>query len=128
MVTQSYGAGASQCCVRGQQNIGRYLSRAYLPSLYEGQDPMAIVEIDRILSGVYLKLQPGSQAASKEQAAALKDANVLLGRNAYLAGEHISLADVLLFSLLVKSSHAVGNNVKAWLKRLSALPVMSCAI
>ncbi|XP_065185426.1 aminoacyl tRNA synthase complex-interacting multifunctional protein 2-like [Sycon ciliatum] len=124
IMVRSHGAGAAQCCVRGQQNIGRYLCRKYLYRLYEALGAMATLEIDAAISSFYLPLLASSQTNNKEQAAALKQANVALGRNAFLAGENVSLADLLLYSVVSRKPALVtANNVKAWVKRLATNPI-----
>ena len=127
MVVRSHSAGLAHCSVCGQQNIGRYLCRSYLTGLYEGLGVLASLEIDILISTIYLTLLPGSQASSKETASALKQANVALGRRNFLAGDRLSLADVLLYPLLSAPGLTLGNNVKAWVKKLASDTVLSCA-
>ncbi|XP_006822418.1 aminoacyl tRNA synthase complex-interacting multifunctional protein 2-like, partial [Saccoglossus kowalevskii] len=103
----------SQSPIHGEANIARYLSRL-LDSNYEA-NPEVATQIDTWLDIATNSVLNG---ASKEKASVLRSLNSHLGKNPWLVGSSLSLADIIMWSSLNQSGQANGapGNVKKWLK------------
>ncbi|XP_070579868.1 aminoacyl tRNA synthase complex-interacting multifunctional protein 2-like [Ptychodera flava] len=102
----------SQTPIQGEANIARYFARLLDPS-YECNAELAS-HIDMWLDLASHSLCRGS---SKEKAAAMRALNSHLGKNKWLVGSSLSLADVVTWSAVYQADQAsaASNNVKKWL-------------
>lgn len=112
-----------QTAIVGEVNLIRYLGRLLSPS-YESGDAVTATEVDYWLSLAHHGVIHGK---NKEQQAVLKALNAQLGRTPYVLGSVPGLADIALWSALLQANLACGapNNVKKWLKTLSANPIFA---
>lgn len=107
-----------QSRIHDDVNVGRFLSRSLAPDLYEVGGLHRTTAIDKWLDAC-LQLTHGS---SKERDAAMKSMNAELGKQGYLVGGAISLADLCALSAIVgnQSSFAsLPKNVKRWFATMS---------
>jgi len=100
-----------QSVIEGEVCIARYLARHMNPS-YEA-DVQTASEIDAWLD----LAQVVSKGGKKEAAAILKNLNTKLGQSVWLVGNRLSLADVIMWSVLQRSKEAskASNNVQKWI-------------
>lgn len=110
-----------QAAIVGEVNFIRYLGRLLNPS-YEALDAGSATEVDHWLSQVHHGILHGK---NKEQQAVLKALNTQLGKTPYVQGSQPGLADIALWSALLRMRLSSGapSNVKKWLKALSADPL-----
>lgn len=105
-----------QVPIKGIANICRYLSRQFCGDLYEDQtDPVKASQID-----VWLDLLTTSfiYGNAKEKGSVLRNMNACLGTCVFLTGNGLSLADIVLYSVIgTEGDHKLGSNVKQWIKR-----------
>ncbi|XP_077980006.1 aminoacyl tRNA synthase complex-interacting multifunctional protein 2-like [Glandiceps talaboti] len=106
-------APVSQTPIHGEANIARYLARLLDPS-YESSPELATL----IDSWLDLASNTMTRGSSKEKAVALRALNSHLGKNTWLVGSSLTLADVIMWSAVYQSGQAKGvpNNVNKWLK------------
>lgn len=106
----------NQTPVEGVANIARYICRQYCPALYEDLGPMAASQIDSWLESV---TGPMARGSSKEKASVMRKLNSHLGSSKFLAGDHLSVGDIVSYCVLANLDGVKpANNVKEWLKRL----------
>jgi hypothetical protein len=99
-----------QSCIRGESTICRYLARTFAPDLYDSSDIMQSTMVDRWLD----LLNQASE--SGDHSALLKLANAELGKQRYLAGDQISLADIVLTSaFMCNPPSSLPKNVNKWM-------------
>jgi len=104
--------------IHGDTNVGRYLARSLAPDLYEVGGLHRATAIDRWLD-VCAQLTHGS---SKERDAAMKSLNAELGKQEYLVGKSLSLADLCTLAAVIGSQSSFASlpkNVKRWLGKMS---------
>ena len=107
-----------QVPIKGIANICRYLSREYCPQLYESLGPITSSQIDMWLDSVTLSYINGN---AKEQMSVLRHMNSCLGSEEFLTGKSITLADIVIYSILVNQPSAKSrNNIKSWIKRCNS--------
>lgn len=109
---------ASPCShspLTGEITIARFLCRTVLPDLYGNLMPEESALVDSWIDQ--------SLAGSKERAAAIKSLDAKLGKQQWILGSKMSLADVVLASCTVKESggKSVPGNVSKWLRRIPGL-------
>ncbi|XP_076366670.1 aaRS-interacting multifunctional protein 2 isoform X2 [Tachypleus tridentatus] len=105
-----------QSSILGEVNIVRYLGRFVTPGYDEG-DPVIATEIDFFLEIIHSAFTNGN---NKEKQGVLKTANIKLGKQTFLVGSELTIADVMLWSAIVqhKMEHDLPSNVKKWFKSL----------
>ena len=115
-----------QSAIHGEGNIARYLARSLEPS-YEDLDAATATEIDTLVDMATGQLLKGN---SKEKASILRSLNSKLGKNTWLVGSGMSLADIVMWSVLHQTGQAEGapTNVKTWLKTCNSHPAFQFAL
>ncbi|XP_013781155.1 aminoacyl tRNA synthase complex-interacting multifunctional protein 2-like [Limulus polyphemus] len=105
-----------QSSILGEVNIVRYLGRFVTPG-YDDGDPITATEIDFFLEVIHSSFINGN---NKEKQGVLKTANVKLGKQTFLVGSELTIADIMLWSVIVqnKMEHDLPSNVKKWFKSL----------
>ncbi|XP_046352455.1 aminoacyl tRNA synthase complex-interacting multifunctional protein 2-like [Haliotis rufescens] len=105
---------AKQSPIFGEANIARYIERILNPA-YDSADIIMATQSDEWLDMADLQVTNGN---NKEKAAAVRSLNSRLGRNDWLVGSSLSLADIVMWSALTQSGQTaeVPNNVKKWVK------------
>ena len=98
--------------IEGESNIVKYLGRALIPALYSS-DFIKATQIDAMID-IAEKLWGNS----RNQKAAMKEPNAVLGKSPFVVGDTMTLADAYLWSCLVGSGAAASGNVKKWKGRL----------
>ena len=110
-----------QTPVYGDHNVARYLCRLHADTLYEGMGAERATEVDQWVNSFSTQLLAGS---SKERQNVIKTLNAHFGKNRWLVGDQVSLADIVAFSLLtnqqVLSEVKLQKNVTEWIKRTSS--------
>lgn len=109
---------ASPCShtpLTGEITIARFLCRVLLPDLYGNLSPEESASVDSWIDQ--------SLAGSKARAAAIKCLDAKLGKQQWILGSKMSLADVVLACCTVKENgvKSVSSNVSKWLKRIPGL-------
>lgn len=109
---------ASPCShtpLTGEITIARFLCRVLLPDLYGNLSPEESASVDSWIDQ--------SLAGSKARAAAIKSLEAKLGKQQWILGSKMSLADVVLACCTVKENgvQSVSSNVSKWLKRIPGL-------
>lgn len=109
---------ASPCShtpLTGEITIARFLCRVLLPDLYGNLSPEESASVDSWIDQ--------SLAGSKARAAAIKSLDAKLGKQQWILGSKMSLADVVLACYTVKENgvKSVSSNVSKWLKRIPGL-------
>lgn len=109
---------ASACShtpLTGEITIARFLCRTLLPDLYHNLTPEESASVDILIDQ--------SLAGSKERAAAIKSLDAKLGKQQWILGSKMSLADVVLACCIVKENgvKSVPGNVNKWLSRIPGL-------
>jgi len=110
--------------IEGEACIGRYLARLLSPAYDD--DISTATEIDSWLDLSY-KLINGNK---KEKMAILKSMNTSLGKARWLSGGELSLADIVLWSL-IRQSRDLGSppsNVSNWIKNCNNHPKFEAAL
>ena len=102
-----------QTAVTGEVNIARYINRVISPD--SEADIVMATQVDEWLDIAHIQIINGN---TKEKAAALRNLNSRLGKNDWLAGSSLSLADIVTWSALQQTNQASSAqaNVKKWLK------------
>lgn len=114
-----------QTPIIGESNVARYLMRLLNPN-YDTDDIVKATQIDEWLDTANIQILQGN---TKEKAAAVRSLNSRLGRNDWLVGSEVSLADIVMWSALNQTNQAsdAPANVKKWLKLCSTNPAFkSC--
>lgn len=103
----------NQTAIQGEANIARYIMRL-IDQDYDTANPVATTQVDDWLDSAQQQLHRGN---SKEKTAAVKSLNARLGRNDWLVGSEISLADMVMWAALLQTNQmsSAPNNVKKWL-------------
>ena len=109
---------ASPCShtpLTGEITIARFLCRVLLTDLYGNLSPEESASVDSWIDQ--------SLAGSKARAAAIKSLDAKLGKQQWILGSKMSLADVVLACYTVKENgvKSVSSNVSKWLKRIPGL-------
>lgn len=112
------------CPVEGEGNIARFLF-----SLLGGRhDAVTATLMDSWVDAAVLQLREGG---SKERAAVLRSMNSALGRSPWLVGSELTVADVVLWSVLQQTggcSAPAPANVQKWLRACENLAPFSTAL
>ncbi|XP_054710903.1 aminoacyl tRNA synthase complex-interacting multifunctional protein 2-like [Uloborus diversus] len=105
-----------QGIIEGEVNIARYISR--LLFLNYDEDPISATLIDDWLEVAHSSLIHGN---NKDRQAALKSLNSHLGKNSFLVGNSLTVADIIIWSSLLQTKLHDGlpSNVSKWYKSLS---------
>ena len=103
----------SQVTVEGEGTIARHLARLLHPS-YDDEDIVKATEIDQWVDTA----SQYSKGNNKEKNSVLKNMNSKLGKSEWLVGSGLSLADVMMWGVLV-GTNGVPVNVQAWRERCS---------
>ncbi|XP_033751646.1 aminoacyl tRNA synthase complex-interacting multifunctional protein 2-like isoform X2 [Pecten maximus] len=103
----------NQTAIEGEANIARYIMRL-INQDYDNSNPVTTTQVDDWLDSAQQQLHQGN---TKEKAAAVKSLNARLGRNDWLVGSEISLADMVMWAALLQTYQMSNapNNVKKWL-------------
>ena len=112
----------SQVVLEGEGTIARHLARLLRPS-YEDGDVVMATEIDQWVDTA----SQYKKGNNKEKNSVLKNMNSKLGKSDWLVGEGLSLADVVMWGVLV-GSNGVPGNVKSWLDRCSDRPEFAAVL
>jgi len=102
-----------QTRIYGDINIARYLTRTFLPDLYDETDVCAVTQIDHWLE-YSRQILHGS---TKEKDAALKSLNARLGQHEHICNDAMTLADVVTLSAVLtkcEKFQALPKNIKTW--------------
>jgi aminoacyl tRNA synthase complex-interacting multifunctional protein 2 len=91
---------------------------------YDAGNVEQVIEVDSMLD-LHSTLRNGN---NKERAAVLRTLNSKLGKNEWLVGSSVSLADIVLWSGIVANSLDAPGNVKKWLDRCSSLDAFKFAL
>ena len=104
----------NQTPVKGIANIARYVCREFAPQLYEGKGHEQAALVDSWLDAVAGTFVFGS---SKEKLSVLRRLNSHLGSAPFLAGDDVTLADIVAYAVLCRGSggHKLTDNVKKWI-------------
>ena len=105
----------NQTPVTGIANIARYICRQFSPGLYEGNGHQQAAMVDSWLDAVTGTYIFGS---SKEKLSVLRRLNAHLGSSKFLAGDEVTLADMVAYSVICGGSggQKLTDNVKKWIK------------
>lgn len=105
----------SHTALCGEITIARYICRALLPDLYGNLTPEESATVDNWINQ--------SLSGTKEKAAAVKSLEAKLGKQQWILGSKMSLADVVLASCIVKENggKSVSGNLIQWLKRIPGM-------
>ncbi|KAI6652810.1 Aminoacyl tRNA synthase complex-interacting multifunctional protein 2-like [Oopsacas minuta] len=111
---------ASQTTIYCDHTIAKYLCRLYAEDLYEESTPQIATEIDHWINSFSMQLLAGS---SKEKQNLIKNLNAHFGKNRWLVGDQMSLADIVAFSYLtnrnILEEIKLQKNVTEWIKQTS---------
>lgn len=105
----------TQTTIQGESSIARYLARLLKPS-YDADSSIATATlIDQWVDSA----SQYSHGNNKERASVLKAMNAHLGKCAWLVGNDVSLADVMLWSVITQGGEAnsAPSNVKKWYQK-----------
>lgn len=107
-----------QAAIKGEVNIARYLARLLIPS-YDTGDPVIVTEIDSWLDLAHSSILHGN---NKERQSILKAMNSCLGKQDFLVGENMTVADIVIWSTLCQTKLTTGlsTNVNKWWNKLSS--------
>ena len=113
-----------QTSIQGEGNVARYLARLLSPA-YDAGSIITATEIDQYIDMAESLLN----GTSKEKAAVLRTLNGRLGKENFLVGGQLSLADIVLWSAAQQSQQAdtAPPNVKKWIERCSNNSAFSLA-
>ncbi|XP_071377895.1 aminoacyl tRNA synthase complex-interacting multifunctional protein 2 isoform X1 [Centroberyx affinis] len=102
----------NMCPIEGEANVARFLFRLLAPY---PSDPALATQVDSWVDTAFFQLAEGS---AKERAAVLRALNAALGRDTWLAGPELSLADIACYCCVLQSGPASSApaNVQRWLK------------
>lgn len=112
------------CPIEGEGNIARFLFSLF------GQKHNAVTStlIDSWIDTAIFQLKEGS---SKEKAAVFRSMNSALGKSPWLVGNELTVADVVLWSVLQQTggcSVPVPTNVHKWMRACENLAPFSKAL
>ncbi|XP_071965255.1 aminoacyl tRNA synthase complex-interacting multifunctional protein 2-like [Antedon mediterranea] len=114
----------SQTPIQGEANVGRYLARLLNPA-YDADDIIRATEIDNWIDLATNSFLNGS---SRDRTAAIKTLNSHLGKQDWLMGDEVSLADIMMWSMLHQSGQEVENaNIQKWNKACGVHPLFDKA-
>lgn len=114
-----------QVPIEGMANIARCICRMFCPDLYEDRGPEAASMIDSWLDRFYHTFLNGN---AKERASVVRNLNASIASNTWLVGDQFSLADLLLYCVIVNNSSGLkllGTNVQKWMKNCSQHPLLA---
>lgn len=122
--TQMKFSVQTMCPIEGEGNIARFLFSLF------GQKHNAVNStlIDSWVDIAIFQLKEGS---SKEKAAVFRSMNSALGRSPWLVGNELTVADVMLWSVLQQTggcSAAAPANVQRWLRSCENLAPFNAAL
>lgn len=102
----------SHTALFGEITIARYLCRTFLPDLYGDLTPEASAVADNWID------------QSLEGSKVVKNLEAKLGKQQWIVGSAMSLADVVLASCIVKKGggKALSDNLNKWFERIPGLP------
>ncbi len=114
----------NQTPVIGIASVARFLCREYRPDLYESLGSLEqSAQIDSWLDALTGSLLHGG---SKEKTSVMRRLNSHLGSSPFLAGDRVSLADIVGYAVVCNDSEQkVSGNVKLWLRRCQKIPEFS---
>jgi len=114
----------TMCPIEGEGNIARFLF-----SLFgQKQDAVTLTLIDSWVDIAIFQLQEGS---SKEKAAVFRSMNSALGKSPWLVGNELTVADVVLWSVLQQAGGCGGTtpaNVQRWMRACENLAPFNTAL
>lgn len=112
-----------QTNVEGESNIARYIQRLLNPD-YDNC-PAAATKTDEWLD----LAEQYIRGNKKENAAVVKTLNSRLGSSEWLAGKSLSLADIVMWSVIsqAKAQKDCPANVKTWIQRCEKSPYFDLA-
>ncbi|XP_033120178.1 aminoacyl tRNA synthase complex-interacting multifunctional protein 2-like isoform X2 [Anneissia japonica] len=111
----------TQTPIQGESNVARYLARLLNPA-YDSGDIIQATEIDNWIDLASNSFLNGS---SRERTAAIKTLNSHLGKQDWLMGDELSLADVMMWSALHQSGQEAESapaNIQKWFKACGVHP------
>ncbi|XP_059897006.1 aminoacyl tRNA synthase complex-interacting multifunctional protein 2 isoform X1 [Gadus macrocephalus] len=114
----------NMCPVEGEANVARFLFRLLSP---DPSDVGLATLVDSWVDTAFFQLAEGG---AKEQAAALRSLNAALGRQPWLTGPELSLADIACYCCAVRSgatAAAAPTHVQRWMKACENLGYFSRA-
>ncbi|KAM4597696.1 aminoacyl tRNA synthase complex-interacting multifunctional protein 2 isoform 2-T2 [Polymixia lowei] len=102
----------NMCPIEGEANVARFFYRLLAPY---PSDPALATLVDSWVDTAFFQLVEGS---AKERATVLRALNASLGRDPWLAGPELSLADIACYCCVLQggSASSVPANVQRWLK------------
>ncbi|XP_056143935.1 aminoacyl tRNA synthase complex-interacting multifunctional protein 2 isoform X2 [Lampris incognitus] len=102
----------NMCTIEGEANVARFLFRLLAPY---PSDPALATLVDSWVDTAFFQLAEGG---AKERAAVLRAFNAALGRDPWLAGPELSLADIACYCCALQSGSvsSAPANVQRWLK------------
>nr|XP_035979495.1 aminoacyl tRNA synthase complex-interacting multifunctional protein 2 isoform X2 [Halichoerus grypus] len=122
--TQMKFSVQTMCPIEGEGNIARFLF-----SLFgQKQDAVTLTLIDSWVDIAIFQLQEGS---SKEKAAVFRSMNSALGKSPWLVGNELTVADVVLWSVLQQAGGCGGTapaNVQKWMRACENLAPFNTAL
>ncbi|KAM9210513.1 aminoacyl tRNA synthase complex-interacting multifunctional protein 2 isoform 1-T1 [Dugong dugon] len=114
----------TMCPIEGEGNIARFLFSLF------GQKHNA-VNLTLIDSWVDIAIFQLKEGSSKEKATVLRSMNSALGKSPWLVGNELTVADVVLWSVLQQTGGANGTvpaNVQKWMKSCENLAPFNTAL
>lgn len=122
--TQMKFSVQTMCPIEGEGNIARFLF-----SLFgQKQDAVNLTLIDSWVDIAIFQLKEGS---SKEKAAVFRSMNSALGKTPWLVGDELTVADVVLWSVLQQTGGCGGTvpaNVQKWMRACENLAAFHTAL
>ncbi|KAM9725437.1 aminoacyl tRNA synthase complex-interacting multifunctional protein 2 [Dama dama] len=122
--TQMKFSVQTMCPIEGEGNIARFLF-----SLFgQKQDAVNLTLIDSWVDIAIFQLKEGS---SKEKAAVFRSMNSALGKTPWLVGDELTVADVVLWSVLRQTGGCGGTvpaNVQKWMRACENLAAFHTAL
>uniref|UniRef100_A0A4W5NK95 Aminoacyl tRNA synthase complex-interacting multifunctional protein 2 n=1 Tax=Hucho hucho TaxID=62062 RepID=A0A4W5NK95_9TELE len=102
----------NMCPIEGEANVARFLFRLVAPY---PSDPALATLVDSWVDTAFFQLAEGS---AKERSAVLRALNGALGRDPWLAGPELSLADIACYCCVLQTGPPAASpaNVQRWLK------------
>ncbi|KAM9584099.1 aminoacyl tRNA synthase complex-interacting multifunctional protein 2 [Trichechus inunguis] len=122
--TQMKFSVQTMCPIEGEGNIARFLFSLF------GQKHNA-VNLTLIDSWVDIAIFQLKEGSSKEKSAVLRSMNSALGKSPWLVGNELTVADVVLWSVLQQTGGANGTvpaNVQKWMKSCENLAPFNTAL
>eukprot|EP00039_Didymoeca_costata_P001446 m.52603 g.52603 ORF g.52603 m.52603 type:complete len:424 (+) comp10802_c0_seq3:108-1379(+) len=112
-----------QVSISGDGNVCKFLARTFHPALYS-EDHIIATKIDQVIDTCWTISNSKGQAlkmATKE----LKDVNVDLGKNEFVLGSQMSLADIALYSCMAQNEEKKKGNIKKLCEKLETIPAFA---